>query len=71
MFIDTSAYLPRHYPAQLLQFMKTCGQDKVLFGSNFPQLALDRCMAQVRELGLPEEIEAKVLHGNAKRVFGL
>jgi predicted TIM-barrel fold metal-dependent hydrolase len=35
-FIDTSAYLPPYYPAQLLQFMKTYDRDKVLFGSNFP-----------------------------------
>jgi hypothetical protein len=71
VFIDTSAYLPRYYPPQLLQFMKTYGQDKVLFGSNFPMLPLDRCMAQVKEIGLPAEIEAKFLHGNARRVFGL
>ena len=71
VFIDTSAYLPRYYPAQLLQFIKTYGQDKVLFASNFPQLPLDRCMTQVAELGLPAEIEAKFLCGNAKRVFGL
>lgn len=71
VFIDTSAYLPRYYPAQLLHFMKTYGQDKVLFGTNFPQLPLDRCTAQVRALGLPAEIEAKFLYGNAKHVFGL
>jgi predicted TIM-barrel fold metal-dependent hydrolase len=71
VFIDTSAYLPRYYPAQLLQFMRTYGRDKVLFGSNFPHLPLDRCMTQVRELGLPAEIEAKFVRDNAKRVFGL
>ena len=71
VFIDTSAYLPRYYPPQLIQFMKTYGRDKVLFGSNFPQLTLDRCMTQVRELGLPAEIEVKFLRDNARRVFGL
>ncbi|OHC51058.1 MAG: amidohydrolase, partial [Pseudomonadales bacterium RIFCSPLOWO2_02_FULL_63_210] len=29
VYIDTSAYLPRYYPAQLLQFMQSYGQDKV------------------------------------------
>ncbi len=43
VFIDTSAYLPRYYPPQLLHFMNTYGQEKVLFGSNFPMLALDDC----------------------------
>ena len=71
VYIDTSAYLPRYYPAQLLQFMQSYGADKVLFGSNFPQLSLSRCMAQVKELGLSAEVEAKFLYGNARRVFKL
>jgi predicted TIM-barrel fold metal-dependent hydrolase len=71
VYIDTSAYLPRYYPAQLLQFMQSYGQDKVLFGSNFPQLSLQRCMSQVKELGLSTEVQAKFLHDNARRVFKL
>lgn len=69
--IDTSAYLPRYYPPQLLHFMQSYGADKVLFGSNFPQLSLSRCMEQVNELGLSPEIESKFLRGNAQRVFKL
>lgn len=69
--IDTSAYLPAYYPPQLLHFMRTYGQDKVLFGTNFPQLPHDKCMQQVKALGLSEEVEAKFLHGNARRVFRL
>lgn len=71
LYIDTSAYLPRYYPAQLVQFMQSYGQDKVLFGSNFPQLSLSRCMAQVKALGLAPEVEAKFLEGNARRIFKL
>ncbi len=71
VYIDTSAYLPRYYPAQLLQFLQSYGQDKVLFGSNFPQLSLNRCMSQVGELGLSAEIEARFLQQNARRVFKL
>lgn len=71
VFIDTSAYLPRYYPPELLQFLKTYGQDKVMFGSNFPQLPLDRCLEQVRALGLKDEIARKFLSENARRVFKL
>ncbi|KAF0864920.1 amidohydrolase family protein [Pseudomonas sp. LD120] len=69
--IDTSAYLPAYYPPQLLHFMRTYGQDKVLFGSNFPQLSLKKCLEQVRALELPPAIVDKFLQGNARRVFGL
>lgn len=69
--IDTSAYLPAYYPPQLLHFMRTYGQDNVLFGSNFPQLSLKKCLEQVRALELPPAIADKFLQGNARRVFGL
>ena len=71
VFIDTSAYLPRYYPPQLLHYLRTYGRDKVLFATNFPHLPLDRCMAQVAELDLPDAARAAFLHGNAQRVFGL
>jgi uncharacterized protein len=71
VFIDTSAYLPRYYPPQLLQFMKTYGKEKVLFATNFPQLSLEKCVAQVYELQLPEEARDNFLFKNARRVFQL
>lgn len=51
--------------------MASYGRDKVLFGSNFPQLSLQQCMEQVRALGLRPEVEAAFLQGNARRVFRL
>jgi predicted TIM-barrel fold metal-dependent hydrolase len=41
----------------------------LLFGTNFPQLPLDKCMEQVRGLGLPPGIENKFLFENARAVF--
>jgi hypothetical protein len=38
VYIDTSAYLPRYYPPQLVHFLSTYGRHKVMFGNNFPQL---------------------------------
>ena len=71
VYIDTSAYLPRYYPPQLLHFMNTYGQDKVLFGTNFPMLSLADCAEQARGLELKSEAKAKFLSGNARRVFGI
>lgn len=71
VYIDTSAYLPRYYPPQLLHYLKTYGQDKVLFGSNFPQLSLEKCVQQVNELGLADNVKSKFLFQNAQRVFKL
>jgi len=71
VYIDTSAYLPRYYPPQLVHYLKTYGQDKVLFGTNFPQLPFDKCVEQARTMDLPEEVERKFLRENARRVFNL
>jgi uncharacterized protein len=71
VFIDTSAHLPRYYPPQLIHFMKSYGREKVLFGTNFPQLPFEKCMEQVRALDLAEEVRAAFLRDNAVRVFKL
>jgi predicted TIM-barrel fold metal-dependent hydrolase len=71
VYIDTSAYLPAYYPPELLTFMNSYGRDKVLFGTNFPQLALEKCTAQAMALELRPESQAAFLHQNARRVFKL
>ena len=71
VYIDTSAYLPRYYPPQLIHYLKTYGKEKVLFGTNFPQLSLEKCVQQVEDLGLSDEVAARFLFHNARRVFNL
>ena|SRR5215510_7416364 len=56
---------------QLIHYLKTYGKDKVLFGTNFPQLSLEKCVQQVGEIGLSDEVAAKFLFQNARRVFNL
>ena len=71
VYIDTSAYLPRYYPKQLVHFMKTYGKKKVLFGTNFPMLTWDRCVKDVEKLGLSDEVLTLFMFKNAERVFKL
>ncbi|GAA2858434.1 amidohydrolase family protein [Streptosporangium fragile] len=71
VYIDTSAYLPRYYPPQLVHYMNTYGRGKVMFGTNWPQLPHDRALAQIEHLGLADEARADFLGGTAQRVFRL
>jgi len=71
VYLDTSAYLPHYYPAELVHFMNTYGRGKVMFGTNWPQLRHDRALAQVDQLGLGEDARADFLGGTAARVFQL
>lgn len=69
--IDTSAYAPRYYPPALIRFAASHGMHKVLFGTNFPQLPLERCASEARQLDLPAEARRCFFSENARRVFGL
>lgn len=70
-FIDTSAYTVRRYPPQLVDYMKSHGKKKVLFGTNFPMISPARALDGLGELGLSNEVRSLFLADNARRVFGL
>jgi len=71
VYLDTSAYLPRYYPAELVHFMNTYGRGKVMFGTNWPQLDHGRALSQLEQLGLTDKAMAEFLGDAAARVFNL
>lgn len=72
VYIDTSAHSPSRFPAQFVDYMGSPrGSKKVLFGSDYPALDLDRLVKSALKLPLgPTEMKA-FLGGNARRVFKL
>jgi len=71
VFIDTSAYTVRRYPAQLVEYMRAHGRSKVLFGSNYPMILPEKALEGIDTLGLDADAKALFLGGNAARVFKL
>jgi len=71
VYIDTSAYKPSRYPPELVEYLRTGGRKKVLFGSNYPMLMPAACLSEISTLGLDDEAQRLFLYDNAKRVFGL
>lgn len=71
VYIDTSAYTVRRYPAALVQYLRGPGTRKVLFGSNWPMIAPRKALEGLDELGLPESTRTAFLGGNAVRVYAL
>ena len=69
--IDTSAYKPKRYPPELVDFMTEHGSHKVMFGTNFPMVSPSDCMKELSVLGLDNECTERFLWSNAARVFGL
>ena len=71
VYIDTSAYTVQRYPRALVEYLRTHGRQKVLFGSNWPMIAPAKALQGLDELALDDETRAQFLAGNAQRVFNL
>jgi len=71
VFVGSDAYAPRHWPAEFRRFADSWGQDKVLFGTDFPIIDPRRARREIAELGLRPEPLAKLLGLNAERLFRL
>jgi len=69
LYMMTSAYAPKYLPAELIQFMNTRGQHKVLFASDHPVLPFERCLAEAGALPFREGVLEKYLRENALAVF--
>ena len=68
----TSAFTPRRYPADIIEFANTRGADQVMYAGYFPMgLSLDRIFAEMPDVPLRDEVWPKFLRENALRVFKL
>jgi predicted TIM-barrel fold metal-dependent hydrolase len=71
VYIDTSAYTAKRYPAPLVEFMRGHGRTKVLFGSNYPMILPSKALEGLDGLALDEQATALFLGENARRVYRL
>ena len=69
LHLMTSAYAPKYLPAELVHFMNTRGQDKILFASDHPVLSTERCLREAHDLDLRPGVLDKYLYENARRLF--
>jgi len=71
VYIDTSAYATKRFPPELINYMRTNGRGKVLFGTNYPMLTPAKCLEDFEALKMDEEVTSLFLRENAKRIFKL
>jgi len=72
VYIGTDAYAPKYLPKSLVHFINTYGQDKVLFGTDYPVIPLKRARDEIEQfLELRPGPKRKFLRENAIRVYGL
>lgn len=71
IFIGGDAYAPKHWPPEIVHYAKTYGQDKLMFGTDWPVVDPERAVREVREHNFPEGAFNKIMRENAARVFKL
>ncbi len=69
--IVADAHAPKHWPAEFTRYIDSYGQDKVLFGTDFPVLTFGRMREEVEALGLRPGPLRKFLRDNAARLYKL
>jgi predicted TIM-barrel fold metal-dependent hydrolase len=69
VYIATTMHKPRYWDEKLIQFINTRGQDKVMWGSDYPGLAQKDCLDDIEVMALREHVRPKLLWENAARVF--
>jgi len=71
IFIGGDAYAPKHWPPEIVHYANTYGQDKFMFGTDWPVIDPVRAVSDVRELKFREEPFRKIMGDTARRVFKL
>lgn len=71
VYISTDAHSPKYWPESIVRFINSYGQDKVLFGTDFPVLRFQRTVLEIDELGLKPEVRRKFMRDNAARLYRL
>ena len=71
VYIGSDAYAPRYWPDSFVHYANTYGQDKVIFGTDWPLMTPERAINEIEELGLRPIPKRKLLRDNAARIFGL
>ena len=65
----TSAWSPKRLPESLLHYLRTRGQDRIIFASDFPALSMERTLGEAANLDLTDEIRDGYLYQNGKSFF--
>jgi predicted TIM-barrel fold metal-dependent hydrolase len=69
---STSAFAPKYYLQEIVDFANTRGGDKVLYAGYYPLgLALERIFREMDEVPIKDEVWPKFLRDNAVRALKL
>lgn len=72
LYYSTSAFAPKHYPKNIIQYANTRGAHKIMYAGYYPMgLSLERIMTDMVDVPFKDEVWPKFLRENALKVFKL
>jgi predicted TIM-barrel fold metal-dependent hydrolase len=71
VYIGCDAHAPQHWPESFKRYINSYGQNKVIFGTDFPVIDFKRAMDDIANLGFKQEVLPKLLRENVERIYGL
>lgn len=72
LYYSTSAFAPKHYPKEIIDYANSRGADKVLYAGYFPMgLSLERIFSDMVQVPFKAAVWPKFLRDNACNVFKL
>ena len=72
LYYSTSAFAPKHYPTEIIDYANTRGADKIIYAGYYPAgLTLDRIFGDMVDVPFRDHVWPKFLAENARRVFKL
>ncbi len=72
LYYSTTAFAPKYYPREIMDFANTRGADKVIWSGYFPAgLTYDRIFSELPDVPFRDHVWPKFVRENAQRVFKL
>lgn len=71
VYIGSDAYAPKHWPETFVRYIDSWGQDKVLFGTDYPVIDPVRALTEIDELKIRPGSKEKFLWKNANALYRL
>ena len=71
LYYSPSAWAPKHYPRNVIEFANKRGPNKFMYAGYFPGLSYERIFTEMDDLPLQDHVWPKFLRENAATVFKL
>lgn len=71
VYIGSDAYAPRHWKPEFVNFINTWGREKVIFGTDWPVIEMERATREIADLNLRPESRRRFLRENTVRLYKL